>query len=249
MANAVPLGGPLTPAALAQALGGPVQPVVATGAMQNRGVMPQNLEDLEKFNRTWHQVVNGALGNSGAADPNMQMSAPPANDAMEISKGKYSGLGQITSYGNDPTDVVAQRQMPTIGPMQGQAVLSPTISAQFQNAQARPLGSGEYVKNPDGSWSNEITTTTDPGAVPQLNGGRPTVVPTLWIIKGQPTRVDGDTAARLAAQSGLQFPSFSTPQEAEAFANSRESNWQNVKPEQSGTVAPLWSAPSAEGSQ
>jgi hypothetical protein len=238
----------MTAADLAQALGIGTPVGAQTGAMQNRGVMPNNLEYDEKYYSGWHPIINQLLGNASSADPNMATAAPATNDPMEISKGKYSGLGQATQYGNDPTNVADTNQMPAIGPMPGTAVLNPSVAPQVPDGAARPMGPGEHVKNPDGSWSNEITTTTDPGAVPALNGGQPTVIPTLWVINGVPTRVDEDTAAQLAVQSGLAFPSFKTPQEAESFSSQRESNWQNVAPENSGSVPSLWSAPTPAAS-
>jgi hypothetical protein len=93
-----------------------------------------------------------------------------------------------------------------------------------------PLGPGEYVSNNDGSWSNEITTTTDDNQV----------IPTLWLKDGVPTKVGEDEAESLARASGLKFPQFDTQAEAEQFANDRESNWQNIKPENNGSVPALW---------
>jgi hypothetical protein len=133
--------------------------------------------------------------------------------------------------------------MPPLGAMQGQVVLNPSIAPKV-NGNARPLAMGEYVKNPSGSTSNEISVTvTDP----ILNNGAPTIVPSLWVINGVPTRVDEDTAAKLAAQSGLQFQSFKTPEEAEKFATQREATWQNTDPSAAGQVQALWKAMTDSG--
>lgn len=250
MVNARALGGPLTNADLAQMLGinsGQATPVAVTGAMQPRDIMPENLEYQEEYYTGWHPFIRQILGNASSADPNMLSTAPNTNDPMEISSGKYSGLGQRTSYGSDPTNISDQNQMPDVGPLPGQAFLNPKIAPQVPAGSARPLAPGEYVKNPQGSWSSEITTTTDPGAVPALNGGQPTVIPTLWVINGVPTRVDEDTAAQMAIQSGLKFPSFKTPQEAEAFSQQREDAWQNVEPENAASVPALWATPPVGG--
>lgn len=131
--------------------------------------------------------------------------------------------------------------------MQGQLFLNPQTAPQVPEGAPRPFSPGEYVKNQDGSWSNEITGTVEQGRFPELNGGRATIVPTLWIVNGVPTRVDEDTAATYAAQSGLPFQSFESNEEAEAFSKQREDHWQTVPPEQSGTVPPLWAAPAAGG--
>jgi hypothetical protein len=97
----------------------------------------------------------------------------------------------------------------------------------------RPMAPGEYVSNPDGSWSNEVTTTTE------VNG-KPTVVPTLWLLGGEPHVLDEDQAAEMAERSGLKFPTFGTMNEANAFAAQREANWQNIHPGDK-SVPPLWS--------
>lgn len=137
-------------------------------------------------------------------------------------------------------------QMPEIGVLPGKLFLNPSTAPQV-NGPARPFGPGEYIQNPNGSWSSEITTTTSPGTYPALNGGAPTVIPTLWIIDGKPTRVDEDTAAEFAVRSGLKFPSFNTPDEAEAYSVSREGQWQNVEPQNSSSVPSLWSVPTPGG--
>ncbi len=79
---------------------------------------------------------------------------------------------------------------------------------------------------------------------PSLNNGQPTVVPSLWIQDGKAVRATNeDQAAAFAAKSGLRFPSFQTMPEAEKFANQRETNWQNIEPQNNGTVTPLWTKP------
>src|SRR5215469_12118664 len=125
--------------------------------------------------------------------------------------------------------------VPPIGPMRGDAHLLPEFSYL---GKTRPLGSGEWVTNPGGSWSNEITATVQN---PALNSGRHTVVPTLWLLNGTPTRVNEDHAGALASRSGLAFPSFDNSDKAEAFATTREDKWQGMKPEQSRQVPSLWS--------
>jgi len=135
--------------------------------------------------------------------------------------------------------------LPKIGPLEGQAFLNPSAAPQVPAGSPRPLAPGEYVTNPNGSWSNEITTQTDAGQVPELNKGRPTVIPTIWVVDGKPTRVDEATAAKFAVQSGLSFPSFETEKEADAFTQKREGQWQSFTPSDSKawkTVMPLYGA-------
>jgi hypothetical protein len=233
---------------------GAVQPAgVVAGANVNRAMEPPGQEFQEKNYSGWHPVISQRLANAPNADPNMPIKTPPeTSDPMEIWTGKndnlnpFTGPGQRTTVPSGPTNVAEQREMPQLGPMKGQAFLNPKVAPPVAPGAPRPLGPGEYVQNSDGSWSNEITDTIGQGERPDLNGGRPTIVPTLWVINGVPTRVDTDTAAALAAKSGLQFQSFDTNQAAEAFSQQREKAWQGIKPQDAGSVPALWSAPAAK---
>jgi hypothetical protein len=134
--------------------------------------------------------------------------------------------------------------LPAIGNLPGKLYLNPTVAPQTADPSTRPLGPGEYLENPDGGWSNEMSATVaDPG----LNGGQATNVPTLWIVNGKPMRVSEDQAAQLAAKSGLAFPGFKTIEEADQAAAAREAQWQKIKPQDAGSVAPLWSMPGSGG--
>jgi hypothetical protein len=126
--------------------------------------------------------------------------------------------------------------MPPEGQLQG----TPYLLPQFNSlGPTRPMGAGEYFQNQSGSWSNEITGTVQD---PNLNGGKPTVVPTVWIKNGQVFRVSEDEAIQLAIQSGLTFPSFADAKTAEDFSTAREANWQNIKPGDASVPA-LWTQP------
>jgi hypothetical protein len=133
----------------------------------------------------------------------------------------------------------APRDMPKLGPLPGTPHLNAQVAPTVPQGAPRPFGPGEYLANPDGSWSNEISVTVSD---PALNGGRPTVVPSLWLVDGQPVRVDEDTAARYAVQSGLQFPSYGSEDEAERASEARENNWQNIEPQNAGSVPSLYQA-------
>jgi hypothetical protein len=82
------------------------------GAMINRGREPAWMEDNEIFNRGWHQYMGATRTGDKTADPNMPTSAPGTVDPMEISKGKYSGLGGITDFDHDPMNVSARSDPP-----------------------------------------------------------------------------------------------------------------------------------------
>lgn len=86
------------------------------------------------------------------------------------------------------------------------------------NEKPRPLKKGESRLNPDRSRSTEILiTVTEQG----LNQGRPTNIPSLWMIEGKPTEVSQEEAVRLARESGLTFPSFGSIEEAVNAAKER----------------------------
>lgn len=243
MANAIALGASPTAADLAQALGlaGPQ----AVQAAFNPGSVGSHF--VETSAQDWRPALDAMRPGDPNADPNMQ-TAPPATgyDFQRLVDPTWlapQGMQKIAS----PVLAPDQGQMPTLGPLPGQVFLNPQIAPQVPDGSPRPLSPGEYVKNPQGSWSSEITTTTDPGAVPALNGGQPTVIPTLWVINGVPTRVDEDTAAQLAVQSGLRFPGFKTPEEAESYSQQREDSWQTIDPENAASVPALWATSPASG--
>jgi hypothetical protein len=93
---------------------------------------------------------------------------------------------------------------------------------------SRPFGPGEFMTNPNGSWSSEMSSTVQ---FPDQSWG---VVPGLWLDNGKPTHVDEDEAARRALEfeqrSGNQFQRFPDVNAAEAYSNQREDMWQGVEP-------------------
>jgi hypothetical protein len=115
--------------------------------------------------------------------------------------------------------------------------LTPSLEPKVPANAPRPFAPGEWVDNPDGSWSSEISVTvTDP----RLNSGKPTIIPSLWIVDGKPVKVNEDTAVDFALKSGLQFNPFKSIEDAEKFATDREKTWQTMKPTDAKTVTPLY---------
>jgi hypothetical protein len=149
------------------------------------------------------------------------------------------GMPAATGAPAAASDTGGGRQLPEEGVLPGELHLNPKIAPKAVNG-VRPFAPGEYVRNPDGSWSSEISATVSD---PVLNDGRPTNVPTLWLVNGKPTRVDEDTAAAYAAKSGLKFPSYDTPQAADKAAADREAQWQHIEPENASSVNALWEPP------
>jgi hypothetical protein len=141
------------------------------------------------------------------------------------------------ALGVNPANPVPQ--MPGLGPLPGQLSLNPQLAPQVQG-NARPLAPGEFLTNPNGSWSSEMTYT-----VP-YNGGW-AVLPGMWLVDGKPVRVSEDQATQLAKQSGLPFQTYPDEATAEKASEDREAGWQNMRPQDAGRVAPLWGKPMAEG--
>lgn len=126
------------------------------------------------------------------------------------------------------------------GVLPGALSLIPGAAPQVPSGVARPLGRGEYLNNPNGSWSNEMSYTLQD---PMLNAGRPTIVPGLWVKDGKPYHATEDEAARMALASLLHFPSYNSMQQAEDMANAREAAWQKIPKEKSAMAAPLYIPP------
>ena len=87
-------------------------------------------------------------------------------------------------------------------------------------APPRPLKKGGFIQNKGGSKSTErLIGVNDP----RINGGKPTLIPSVFVIDGKvksfskmsangevipPTAEQSDRAADAALASGLEFPSF-----------------------------------------
>lgn len=169
--------------------------------------------------------------------------AVPAAAAQGLARAPSAPAVSAQQIAASPAEGGLAPALPLEGVLPGKAVLNPEIAPKVPEGVARPLAMGEHVLNPDGSMSNEISVTVESK---DLNGGRPTLLPSLWIVDGKPTRVNEDQAVELARQSGLRFKSFDSLDAAEKFANDRESAWQNTKPEDASKIEPLWSVPDGE---
>jgi hypothetical protein len=117
------------------------------------------------------------------------------------------------------------------GPVQGKSNLLPEFSSL---GAVRPFGPGEYITLPSGGMANEMTITT------QL-GDKWAVLPGLWIVNGVPTHVSEDQAAEYARQSGLNWPTFDTVEQADKWATDREDIWERTPHGQTQAQTPLWS--------
>jgi len=133
------------------------------------------------------------------------------------------------------------REMPKAGYLPGKLFLNPNIAPKVAEGAPRPFAPGEYVRNPDTSWSSEVTRTV---THPNLNKGQPTNIPSLYVVGGKPyLAANEDEAADLAIKSGLSFPSYADIPTADKAAVDREALWQGLSPEKASTIAPLYSVP------
>lgn len=113
------------------------------------------------------------------------------------------------------------------------------LLGNYAKGGARPFAPGEYLNNPDGSWSSEMSYSLQD---PTFNGGLPTNIPGLWIKDGKPYHATEDEAAQFAAQSGLQWPTYQKINEADAASAEREKNWQKL-PRTTTAMRPLYVLP------
>jgi len=133
------------------------------------------------------------------------------------------------------------REMPKAGYLPGKLFLNPAIAPTVAKGAPRPFAPGEYVRNPDTSWSSEVTRTV---TNPDLNGGKPTNIPSLYVVDGKPYLAkDEDEAASLAIKSGLSFPSYADIPTADKAAVDRESLWQGMSPDKASSISPLYNRP------
>lgn len=99
----------------------------------------------------------------------------------------------------------------------------------------RPLGPGEYV-----NYAGEGTSYDQPTVV-QTARNQWTVVPTLFLVNGQPQEVnDPQQALQVARQTGLQWPTFPSEELAHGYVSQREAKWGPRWAENSALQAPLW---------
>lgn len=127
-----------------------------------------------------------------------------------------------------------------LGFLAGQLHTNPQGGLLGNAGSPRPFAPGEYMTNPNGSWSSEMSYTL---AHPDLNNGMPTNIPGLWIKDGKPYHANEDEAAQFAVQSGLQWPTYNKLNEANDASAEREKNWQTISPERSSSVRPLYVLP------
>ena len=96
----------------------------------------------------------------------------------------------------------------------------------------RPLKKGEFLQNKNGSKSTERTISVNH---PDLNGGRPTLIPTIYVDGGKivehssmtatgeidVSRDQEEAATRAAIASGMKYPDFDDHDKATKFAIQR----------------------------
>lgn len=127
--------------------------------------------------------------------------------------------------------------LPGPGFIDGELHLDPTIAPKVPAGAPRPFAPGEYIVNPDGSVSSEISVT------PQLPNGLWVNIPSLWIKDGKPyVAANEDEALDLALQSKLPFQTYQTEGAANKAAQDRETSWgkYNQDPAAARAEPALW---------
>jgi hypothetical protein len=127
--------------------------------------------------------------------------------------------------------------LPGPGFIPGDVHLNPSLAPDVPEGEARPFAPGEYVSNPNGSWSSEETMT-----VPHpTQDDKWANIPSLWLKDGKPyVAHDEDEATELARNSQLPWPAYGSADEANMVAGVREARWQGIEPENADSVPPLW---------
>lgn len=110
--------------------------------------------------------------------------------------------------------------LPGPGFIPGELHLDPSIAPQVPPGAPRPFAPGEYIVNPNGDISSEISVT------PQMPDGTWVNIPSLWLKDGRPyVAADEDEALQLALQSKLPFKTYPTMEAANQAAQDRETGW------------------------
>lgn len=136
------------------------------------------------------------------------------------------------------------RRMPGPGYIPGSLNLDPKRAPAVPSGAARPFAPGEWLQNPDGGWSSEISVTT------QMPDGKWAILPSLWLRDGKPyVAQNEDEVLELVQGSGLNFRTYASQQEADAASVEREAAWQRLSPQQAHTVPALWADPAPASAQ
>lgn len=171
-------------------------------------------------------IDRGRLAALIAQHPEWAQASKPALPSAPLSQSSTPQTQIRTATGDHEPENVA--------PLPGVLHLNVSISPRVPAGSPRPLAPGEWLDNPDGSWSSERTVTVN------LNG-KWANVPLLWIQDGKPVlAASDDEAARLAKGSGLKWRTYQSEAAANQAAVDREKNWQGITPQQARSVAPLW---------
>lgn len=155
---------------------------------------------------------------------------------MAASKKAKVTLQQAIDAANAQAAAIQNMYIPK--PMGGIADmhLRPELAPVVPQGAARPFAPGEYVNNPDGSWSSERTMTV------QNPNGTWSVLPSVWLKNGKPYEAESEAeVAKLAKASKLPFNTFPAMQPAEQYSIDREAAWQPLQnPADASALPPLW---------
>lgn len=122
------------------------------GATVNRDMEPWNEVFQEIMNRGWHDYMRANRTGDATVDPKMPAATPQTADQMEISKGKFSGLGGRTDFAPENQNVSLQSLASLIRQIHNHPVFRALTAIQQQRqAMAQPRGAIPAVVGTPGS--------------------------------------------------------------------------------------------------
>lgn len=149
---------------------------------------------------------------------------------------KAEAIRAIAGLNDQARQIESSYVMPPMGGATDTHLLAPA------GAGLRPFAPGEYVQNPDGSWSSERSMTIQD---PHVAGGQWSVIPSVYLRDGKPIEAkDEDDAVKLAIESGKKWQGFPSLDAAENYSIQRENEWQGFeRPADARVIAPLYEGP------
>lgn len=190
------------------------------------GARGASVEDIQRFlnSRGFTDQFGRPLRVDGIMGPRTEHALAAFQAANGITpNGVVDRTTAATMTGARREDMARRMPVPRVKPtgfsQPDMPVPRPRPRGEDYRQSIRPFAPGEFINNPDGSISTELSVTS------QSPDGSWTNIPSLWMTPDGPMIVDEDIAADLARNYGratsTRFPSFGSLDEAERIASSR----------------------------
>ena len=183
--------------------------------------MPAVLEDIR-------DRLDRGLGRAPAAVPTLEALKARENRAIgRESQEPIATTSEVPTLKSLRVLIQAAKGLPPIPrrqpELQGIAALDqapdePEVPIPQRKPEIRRLQPGEFIQNQDGSRSTERSITVTEQAI---NQGRPTNIPSIYSVNGEPREVPEEQAVRFAIATGETYPAFASVEEAVAAAVAR----------------------------